>query len=288
MPTDPIQLALTAFEFSLLLFGVVLLGMLVFSGKFRARWWQTNRLPHWPLALAEFAMYMLALFAGGFVFQSLIRILFGKFISESADQAGLEVIFYGAGLDGGALIGWLLFPVLRRAWHTDYGVSPPEEAPALPAPDWGKSLLYGIGTVSMSLPIIILLSLGWTSLLEALGLPDDPQDSIAIFANAKSPLVVVGMLFVACILAPVMEELLFRAGLYRYCRQKLGRASALLISGLVFGLVHGNWAGFVPLSFLGVMLAMVYEATGSIRVAIIAHAFFNLNSILAILSGLKM
>lgn len=288
MPTDPIQLALTAFEISLLLFGVVLLGQLVFSGKFRARWWHAKQLSHWPLAFAEFLMYMLALFAGGFVFQSLIRILFGKFISESADRAGLEVIFYGAGLDGGALIGWLLFPVLRRAWHTDYGVSPPVEVPITRPPDWGKSLLYGVGTVAMALPVIIVLSLGWTSLLEALGLPDDPQDSIAIFANAKSPLVVVGMLLVACVLAPIMEELLFRAGLYRYCRQKLGRSTALLISGLVFGMVHGNWAGFVPLSFLGMMLAMVYEATGSIRVAMIAHAFFNLNSILAILSGLKI
>jgi membrane protease YdiL (CAAX protease family) len=170
----------------------------------------------------------------------------------------------------------------------DYGAGPPPDPPAVASPGWGKSVWYGMGTVALSFPVIIILSLGWASILKALGLPEDLQDSIAIFSNTKSPLVVTGMLFVACVLAPIMEELLFRAGLYRFCRQKLGRTGALLISGILFGAVHGNWAGFLPLAFLGAMLAMVYETTGSIRVAIIAHAFFNLNSILAILSGLKM
>ncbi len=288
MPADPIQLVLAAFEYGLLLFGVFLLGMLVVNASFRARWWHTNRLASWSVALPEFALYLLAFFAAGSFFLLLVRSIFGTFIQGSADKAGMEVIFYGAALDGGALTGWLLFPVLRKAWHTDYGVSPPGDAPSPVIPGLGKSLLYGIGTVALSLPVIIVLSLGWTPLLKALGLPDVPQDSIAIFANTKSPAVIAGMLVVACGLAPMMEELLFRAGIYRFCRQKLGRGAGLAISGILFGLVHGNWAGFVPLAFLGAMLAMVYEATGSIRVAIIAHAFFNLNSILAILSGLKL
>jgi membrane protease YdiL (CAAX protease family) len=94
------------------------------------------------------------------------------------------------------------------------------------------------------------------------------------------------MLLVACVLAPVYEELLFRAGLYRFCRQRLGRGWALLISGVCFGALHGNWAGFLPLALLGMGLAVAYEATGSIRVAIIAHGLFNLNTVLILLSGL--
>jgi membrane protease YdiL (CAAX protease family) len=37
---------------------------------------------------------------------------------------------------------------------------------------------------------------------------------------------------------------------------------------------------------LGMILALAYEATGSIRVAIVAHALFNLNTVLIVLSGL--
>jgi membrane protease YdiL (CAAX protease family) len=94
------------------------------------------------------------------------------------------------------------------------------------------------------------------------------------------------MLLVACVLAPIYEEQLFRAGLYRFCRQRLGRGAALIISGVCFGALHGNWAGFLPLAGLGMGLALAYEATGSIRVPIIAHGLFNLNTVLVLLSGL--
>lgn len=288
MPTGITQQILTVFEISLLLVGVWLAGLLAFKPGFRTRWANTNKLPFWNVTLAEFALYFLVLFAGGFVLQSVFRMLLGNYINGSTDRAGLEIMIYGTGLDGGALIGWLLFPFLRRALYSDYGVSPPNPSPPVPesALSCNKTLLYAAGTLALSMPVLLALSAGWSFVLKKCGLPDDPQDTIAIFANTKSPVVIVGMLLVACGLAPMMEELLFRAGLYRFCRQKLGRGYALLISSVLFGAIHFNWAGFVPLAVLGALLALVYETTGSIRVAIIAHAFFNLNTILAILSGM--
>ncbi len=287
MPTDSVQQVLTAFELCLLLAGLWLTGRMIFSPKFRARWGKTNQLPTWSVAPAEFAMYLFLLFAGGFILQSVLRLCFGAAIAKSGDRAGLEILVYGAGLDGGALIGWLLFPMLRRGWHADYGVSIPLDTRVSPPLSWSKVLLYGAGTLALAMPIVILLSLGWTFLLRYFGLPDEAQDAIGIFSNTKSYAVVAGMLVIACVLAPAMEELLFRAGLYRFCRQRLGRGPALIISGVVFGAIHLNWASFLPLSIFGVLLALVYEATGSIRVPIVAHAFFNLNSILFILSGLS-
>jgi membrane protease YdiL (CAAX protease family) len=74
---------------------------------------------------------------------------------------------------------------------------------------------------------------------------------------------------------------------YRFCRQRLGRGVALVISGVSFGALHANWAGFLPLALLGMGLALAYEATGSIRVPVIAHGLFNLNTVLVLLSGLQ-
>jgi len=139
----------------------------------------------------------------------------------------------------------------------------------------------------VALPLLALLSFGWTFLLRKMGLPDEPQDLIAIFSNTRSPWVIAGMFLVACVLAPLNEELVFRAGLYRFCRQKLGRNWALLLSGCLFGALHGNLAGFLPLALLGAGLAIAYEATGDIRVTIVAHGLFNLNTILVVLSGLQ-
>jgi len=289
MPPDSIQRILTAFEISLFLIGLWLLCRLAFNAAFRTRWGGTNRLAPWPVAAAEFAIYLLVMVAGGFILQSVARFWLGGYIQQATDRSGLEILVYGMALDGGALFGWLMFPALRRSWHADYGGLPAETSPPEPGTSigWLRSFLYGGSLVALAMPLLLGLSVGWTFLLRKMGLPDDPQDAIAIFANTKSRLVVAGMLVVACVLAPMMEELLFRAGVYRFCRQRLGRGPALVISGVLFGAIHANWAGFLPLAFLGVVLALAYEATGSIRVAVIAHAFFNLNSILIILSGMS-
>ncbi len=288
MPTNFVQQFLTSLEISLLLVGVGLGCLLAFNAKFRARWWSANHLPAWPVAPAEFAMYLLLFLGGGCLLTATFQLTVGKIIAKAADRSGLEVLVYGIGLDGGALLGWLLFPVLRRSWHSDYGVTPPAAPPAaLPTLPWSKALLYGAGTLAMAMPLVYGLSLGWGLVLTKLGLPDDPQDSIAIFANTKSPVIVAGILAVACGFAPLMEELLVRGGIYRFCRQHLGRSASLLISGVIFGVLHFNLASLVPLSFFGMVLAIAYETTGSIRVPIVAHALFNLNTILFILSGIQ-
>jgi membrane protease YdiL (CAAX protease family) len=183
------------------------------------------------------------------------------------------------------LTGCALFPALRRQLYSQYGSEPPLGWPAPRLPVL-RVVRYAAGTVLVALPVLSLLSLGWNEVLRACGLPDEPQDLIGIFSHTRSPLIVAGMLAVACGLAPLSEEIIFRAGLYRFARQKLGRMPALLISGICFGMLHANWASFLPLAVLGMLLAVVYETTGSIRVTILAHGLFNLNTILIVLSGL--
>lgn len=286
MPADPFQFALASLELAFLFGGGGLLVWTLSDPARRQRWLGTHALPHWPVTLPEFLFAAMLVFAGGFLLQAAAQQAFNARISASADRAGWEIFVYGAAFHGGILGGVALFPRLRRRMYAEYGATPPPP----PASTWQatawQALRTGAATMLVALPVLTLLSLGWTMLLRTLGLPDAPQDLIAVFAATKSPLVMVGMLVVACGLAPLSEELLFRAGLYRYIRQRIGRAPALLVSGLCFGALHGNWAGFLPLAVLGMMLAIAYEASGSIRVAVIAHSLFNLNTVLVVLSGL--
>ncbi len=287
MPTEPAQQILAAFEIGLLLAGALLVLRLGLNPGQRARWLGTNRLPAWPLAPFEFVTLVLLVLGGGVFLQATVRILFGSAVSHAADKAGLEVFLYGTGFHAGALLGWGAFPVLRRYWYADAGASPPPPPANVTASlPWPKVLLYGTVTVLMVFPLLVLINLGWLALLHRLGLPDEPQDLIAIFAHTKSPLVIAGLLLVACVVAPLNEELLFRAGLYRFCRQRLTRGWSLLICGVLFGAVHFNLAGFVPLALLGAWLALAYEATGDIRVAVTAHALFNLINTIFVFSGL--
>lgn len=284
MPTEPAQLAIILFEICLLLTGAGLALWLAFHPAARTRWLGTNALPVTPASLSNFVLSAVLIFLTGFAFQAAAQLWIGPMIATAADQQGLALFIYSVANYTGALVAWkVMFPSLRRSWAVEPETPPAAVPPPLP---WAKALRYAAGTLAVALPVLSLISLGWTFLVEQLGLPATPQDVIAIFANTRSPLVIAAMLLVACVLAPIYEELLFRAGLYRFCRQRLGRGAALIISGACFGALHGNWAGFLPLAVLGMGLAVAYEATGSIRVPIIAHGLFNLNTVLVLLSGL--
>ncbi len=283
MSAESMQLIAVVFEISLVLAGMFLLSRLVFSARERARWLNVNQLPSWAVSPPEFALYVALILISGFFFQAGVQGVFGGALAKSSDRAGFELFAYGLGFHGGALLGWLLFRSLRASWLVGQGTGPP---PPLSAPEsWRKVIRYAGAGLLASLPVIYLANLGWVYLLRKLGLPDEPQDSIAIFTNTKSPFVVAGMLVVACGLAPLNEELLFRAGLYRFCRRKLGRSWALVLSGGLFGAVHLNWAGFLPLALLGAALALLYETTGSIRTAVVAHSMFNLMNVVFIVLG---
>jgi membrane protease YdiL (CAAX protease family) len=80
----------------------------------------------------------------------------------------------------------------------------------------------------------------------------------------------------AGLLAPVAEELFFRGFFYTALRQRLGIAAAAAISSLVFAVGHIDALGVVAASFImGVALALAYEYTRSLWVAIAIHAVNN-------------
>lgn len=89
--------------------------------------------------------------------------------------------------------------------------------------------------------------------------------------------------FTAVVLAPVAEELLFRGLLQRLTRRLWGPVPAILVSALVFGMVHGEPWYLFGLIALGLLLAWVYETTGSLTPCIALHATHNAVSFLLLL-----
>jgi hypothetical protein len=106
-----------------------------------------------------------------------------------------------------------------------------------------------------------------------------------LIVNAESRTAAIVMASFAILVAPITEELIFRAGLFRYLRTRIPRWAALLLPALLFASLHGNLAAFAPLAALGIVFALAYEHTGRIAVPIIAHALFNLNTLVLLLTG---
>ena len=77
-----------------------------------------------------------------------------------------------------------------------------------------------------------------------------------------------------CIGAPVFEELACRKLLLDRLHP-YGTGYAAIVSGLLFGLIHGNSAQFFLAFFVGVVFALVYLKTGRVLYTILLHAIIN-------------
>ncbi|MBQ6468998.1 MAG: HAD hydrolase-like protein [Lachnospiraceae bacterium] len=88
-----------------------------------------------------------------------------------------------------------------------------------------------------------------------------------------------GMFIVTCLLAPILEELLFRAVIFRRMRQFTGYMTAAFVSALLFGIVHFDVVTGIAAFIIGVIMAMLYEYTGSIFTSMLFHFGFNLYSV---------
>ena len=74
---------------------------------------------------------------------------------------------------------------------------------------------------------------------------------------------------------PFMEEFVFR-GVILQSYQRTGRIiGSIVLSSVLFGMIHMNFNQFAYGAAMGIMLALLVEATGSVLTSFIAHAAFN-------------
>lgn len=144
-------------------------------------------------------------------------------------------------------------------------------------------LVLQVAVALMSLPLINLL------------FPDGrPQQQVAdVIANADTLFAQVALVTAAVVVGPVTEEIMYRGVLLKGLEVR-GRTFALVVSSLVFALVHvsgldmdrlvASAAVFLPpLFLLGLVLAWITLRTGRLGPAIFLHSGWNLLSAFVLL-----
>jgi membrane protease YdiL (CAAX protease family) len=145
----------------------------------------------------------------------------------------------------------------------------------------------------IAVPVVTVVNVTWVEVIKYLGLPAEQQDLVRLFTQAKDPALITLFIVFATIVAPVAEELLFRATMFRYLRTRIPRWIALFVPGTIFALLHVNWQtpaleglpSLLPLITLAVIFSIAYERTGQIATAIVAHSLFNMLTILLVFLG---
>lgn len=91
----------------------------------------------------------------------------------------------------------------------------------------------------------------------------------------KSPIT---SLLQVCIIAPSIEEILMRGFVLGGIRKTYGIAIALMLSSMLFALLHFNMVQTLSAFVCGIILGLLYLQTNSILCCIIAHCGYNLIS----------
>ena len=83
------------------------------------------------------------------------------------------------------------------------------------------------------------------------------------------------LVLVGVILAPFVEEMLFRGFLFAGFRQRFGWNKAALLSSTFFALAHLQPAALIPTFILGYLLAYIFHKSKSLWPGIILHFLVN-------------
>lgn len=83
----------------------------------------------------------------------------------------------------------------------------------------------------------------------------------------------------SCLVIPIAEELLYRGVVFKRLRMFWGVRPAIVLSAVIFGIMHVNLVQFLYAGILGVLLAFLMHRTGKLYAPIWGHIAANVVAI---------
>lgn len=104
---------------------------------------------------------------------------------------------------------------------------------------------------------------------------------ILLINNQKIPTINIYIaLFGSVIIGPILEELIFRYLIYNNLNKFNNKNTSIILSSLIFALVHNGFINIVYAFIIGTILTIIYSKNKNIKEVIILHMVANLMSLL--------
>ena len=104
---------------------------------------------------------------------------------------------------------------------------------------------------------------------------------ILLINNQKIPTINIYIaLFGSVIIGPILEELVFRYLIYNNLNKFNKKNTSIILSSLIFALVHNGFINIVYAFIIGTILTIIYSKNKNINEVIILHMVANLMSLL--------
>lgn len=223
-----------------------------------------GKVPTWLYQPAD--LLGVALFFFGFYAMAVIG------AAETGDGNGGNRVYTVADLAVGIMIQFVA-PIAAFAMIS--GRSNPVQWLGLAWKDWPKVLgIAPLAVFGMFAFSVGLYTTAYGDMITHLGLAEE-QEVVTLFREGQDPVLLIAMAFMAVIVAPLCEEVVFRGYIYPVAKKYAGSWTAAIFSALIFSAAHGSVAAMVPLFVFGLLMVAIYEFTGSLWAPIAVHFLFN-------------
>jgi membrane protease YdiL (CAAX protease family) len=214
-----------------------------------------EKLKTFPNGLEAFFLVAALLIAESFVGDALSDVR--AFSSMKPDDLGAMIMLLGNGI---------IFTVVmhyKGLNYRDLFHSSPSSMAA--------TLAVLLPAIVLTIPILLLT----LSTLVAIVTAQFPMSrgEAAMFAEMTSGSF--GAVVMVCILAPILEEMLFRGIILRSFLQQYSRGTAIIGSAALFGFAHLNLYQYIAAVVMGMFLGWLYERSKSLLPCIALHAAYN-------------
>lgn len=148
-----------------------------------------------------------------------------------------------------------------------------------------RALGLAVIVAGLAVPIAAQLAEWMALLMRSFAVQPEIQISVQTLQSAETTgqRVVFGLF--AIVLAPFVEEILFRGILYPAIKQNGHPRLSWWATSLIFAATHANLMTFVPLVLLSLALIWLYEQTDNLLAPILAHSLFNAVNFFFLVAG---
>jgi len=138
-----------------------------------------------------------------------------------------------------------------------------------------RDIKIGLGGYLMLIPVLVVIMVFVLLALRMMNYEPPETRALEILYETNRPKLLFVLTGLVTVLGPVMEELFFRGFAYPAVKRRIGARNAIIAVSLIFSLLHLNVVSFFPILALGILLAYLYERTGSIVPCIAVHVVHN-------------
>ena len=149
----------------------------------------------------------------------------------------------------------------------------------LSAKNFVKNAYYGIVGYLAAVPLLVGIVAATALIASALNYVPEKQAVVRLFMQEDDTRFLLFASLFAAVLGPVVEEIFFRGFLYNAIKKRIGLFWGMAATSAAFAALHAHPVGFLPIMVIGMLLAYLYEKTGTLVAPITAHIIHNVSMV---------